>query len=121
MNSGVPHGSVLGPILFLVFINDLPNKIRSKVRLFADDTAVYLAVSNIHDAKILQANLDQLQLWEKEWDMQFNPSKCTVLHITRSKKHSHHNMDKYWNGQAVLSIYVLTSAKIFLGTVISRE
>ena len=75
----------LGPILFLVFINDLPEHIKSKVRLFADDTAVYLAVSNLEHAQILQEDLDRLAKWSSEWDMEFNPSKCTVIHVTRSK------------------------------------
>ena len=52
---------MLGPILFLVFINDLPEHIKSKVRLFADDTAVYLAVSNLEHAQILQEDLDRLR------------------------------------------------------------
>jgi len=85
VTSGVPQGSVLGPILFLIYINDLPDDISAKVRLFADDTAAYLAVSSLHDASVLQRDMDKLQLWERSWDMEFNPSKCTVLHITRAK------------------------------------
>ena len=85
VTSGVPQGSVLGPILFLIYINDLPDKTRSKVQLFADDTAIYLAVSNLEDAQILQQDLDHLHLWELDWDMEFNPSKCVVIHITRSR------------------------------------
>ena len=80
---GVPQGSVLGPILFLAYINDLPDKVKSQVRLFADDTTAYLAITKLSDSDQLQADLDILQEWELRWDMQFNPSKCQVIHITR--------------------------------------
>ncbi|MCG7865188.1 MAG: hypothetical protein JAY74_02330 [Candidatus Thiodiazotropha taylori] len=86
VTSGVPQGSVLGPLLFLLYINDLPENIQSQVRLFADDTAVYLTVSSLQDSQVLQSDLDSLQRWERTWDMEFNPSKCQVLHITRSRK-----------------------------------
>ena len=76
---------MLGLILFLVFINDLPEHIKLKVRLFADDTAVYLAVSNLEHAQILQEDLDRLAKRSLKWDMEFNPSKCTVIHVIRSK------------------------------------
>ena len=85
VTSGVPQDSVLGAILFLIYINDLPDKTRSKVQLFADDTAIYLAVSSLEDAQILQQDRDHLHLWELDWDMEFNPSKCVVIHITRSR------------------------------------
>ena len=86
VTSGVPQGSVLGPLLFLLYINDLPENIQSQVRLFADDTAMYLTVSNLQDSQVLQTDLESLQHWEQTWDMEFNPNKCQVLHITRSKK-----------------------------------
>ena len=85
LTSGVPQGSVVGHILFLIDINDLLDDIRSRVRLFADDTAVYLAVTSLQDAQLLQQDLDSLQSWEDKWDMEFNPSKCTVIQVTRSK------------------------------------
>ena len=86
VTSGVPQGSVLGPLLFLLYINDLPENIQSQVRLFADDTAVYLTVDSQNDSIILQNDLDTLQKWELTWDMEFNPSKCQVLHISRAQQ-----------------------------------
>ena len=86
VSSRVPQGSVFGPILFLLYINDLPDNIQSNVRLFADETPVYLTVHGQEDADILQDDLNVLQEWEKAWDMEFNPSKCQVLHISRSRK-----------------------------------
>ena len=77
------QGSVLRPILFLAYINDLPEHVRSRVRLFADDTAMYLCISNISETNILQEDLYKLEKWEEVWDMSFNPSKCQVLHVTR--------------------------------------
>ena len=85
VTSGVPQGSVIGPLYFLIYINDLPANIKSQVRLFADDTAVYLTINTPEDSKTLQNDLDTLEKWEKEWDMEFNPSKCQVLHITKRK------------------------------------
>ena len=73
--SGVPQGSVPGPILFLVYINDLPEQIKLRVRLFVDDTAVYLALSSHTEDQVLENDLLSLEKWEKMWDMNFNPSK----------------------------------------------
>ena len=85
VTSGVPQGSVMGPILFLVYINDLPDELSSQVRLFADDTAVYLTIGGADDGKVLQNDLDRLSVWEIRWDMEFNPSKCQVVQVTSSK------------------------------------
>ena len=85
VSSGVPQGSVLGPLLFLAYINDLPTQVKSRVRLFADDTAIYLAVTQEKQSQTLQTDLHTLELWERKWDMEFNPTKCQVIHITRSK------------------------------------
>ena len=80
VTSGVPQGSVIGPILFLVYINDLPDTVASKTRLFADDTVIYNTSEN-HQS--LQKDLDALQAWEKEWKMEFNPLKCECHDVTR--------------------------------------
>ena len=84
VKTGVPQGSVLGPCLFLCYINDLPLKISSPSRLFADDTAVYRSITSPQDPAKLQEDLHRLEEWEKEWDMAFHPDKCCVLSFTRS-------------------------------------
>ena len=85
--SGVPQGSVLGPCLFLAYINDMPEKLSALARLFADDTAVYKTISNGHDqAGATTKDLQRLADWEESWDMEFHPTKCQTLSITRSRK-----------------------------------
>ena len=79
---GVPQGSVLGPCLFLFFINDMAEKLQSSIRLFADDTIVYLAVDSQCDAMALQHDLDLLAEWEQTWQMEFHSDKCQVLRGT---------------------------------------
>ena len=86
VTSGVPQGSVVGPALFLVFINDLAETLTSQVRLFADDTVLFRQVSNVEQARLLQQDLDKLSVWEKKWQMAFHPKKCQVLRISRSRK-----------------------------------
>ena len=61
VSSGVPQGSMLGPLLFLIYIIDLPMNVKSKVRLFADDTALYLTISTSSQSEILQKDLDNLE------------------------------------------------------------
>ena len=76
--SGIPQGSILGPVLFTLFINDLPKCVESVCKIFADDTKMYNAASN-HD--ILQHDIDNLVHWSNLWDLHFNASKCKVMHI----------------------------------------
>ncbi len=85
VSSGVPQGSVLGPCLFLFYINDMPDNVESTVRLFADDTIVYAALKPTSNSITLQHDLDKLARWEKDWNMEFHPDKCEVIPITRKK------------------------------------
>lgn len=88
VESGVPQGSVLGPLLFLVYINDLPNSLdqRTNVRLFADDCLLYRPIMGPDDSAQLQADLGMLTDWETKWQMSFNPTKCETIHITTKKQ-----------------------------------
>ena len=81
VTSGVPQGSVLGPILFLCYINDLPPVIPNKVKVFADDTKIYSEVDNVKDCRNLQKDLDQISDWSKGWELKFHPQRCKILRI----------------------------------------
>ena len=84
--SGVPQGSVLGPLLFLVYINDIDEGILSKISKFADDTKLCREIGNDLDAKILQEDLKRLSQWSEDWQMLFNTEKCSVMHIGKKNK-----------------------------------
>ena len=82
-----PQGSVLGPLLFLILINDLPDCVSSStVRLFADDTILYRRITSPADSERLQKDLDALQNWESKWLIRFNASKCQAIQVTNKKK-----------------------------------
>ena len=74
INSGVPQGSVLGPLLFLIFINDLPDGITSLCKIFPDDTSLFSKVYDIDiPAKELNSHLEKISKWAFQWKMQFTP------------------------------------------------
>ena len=81
VTSGVPQGSVLGPVLFLIFINDLDKDLESCVLKFADDTKLFRGITETQDNVTLQKDLVVLQRWSENWQMQFNVDKCKVMHI----------------------------------------
>ncbi len=85
VKSGVPQGSVLGPLLFLIYINDLAKQTDATVRLFADDCVMYSSIKNTTDCEGLQHDLDLLHQWEKRWLLKFNVKKCNVLRATHAK------------------------------------
>jgi len=70
--SGVPQGSVLGPLLFTIFIDDIDEDLKSKIAKFADDTNIGKAVKAVRDSEELQEDLDKLYIWSQTWLMEFN-------------------------------------------------
>ena len=81
--SGVPH-SVLGPLLFLLYVNELPSWIKCDMKMFADDTKLWCRIKTDAESVVLQADLDSLQSWSDTWQLKFNADKCKVMHIGHS-------------------------------------
>ena len=115
VTSGVPHGSVLGPILFLIFINDISSNIRSQLHLFAD-CLIYRMIESAEDRHILQQDLDQLSSWADTWQMTFNVKKCYLMHVTSSRrKPSQHAY--YMKGQELSNV----DQNPYLGVILSHD
>ena len=86
INAGVPQSSILGPMLFLNYINDIVNNISCNIKLFADDTSLYLVVDNEYEtADQLNKDIDSIHQWSQKWLIKFNPDKTEIMTI--SKKH----------------------------------
>lgn len=84
VKSGVPQGTVLGPLMFLLYINDISNNISSTIRLFADDCIIYRIIDTENDSQTLQRDLDIISCWTETWQMQLNIDKCAIVRCTRS-------------------------------------
>ena len=98
VTSGVPQGSVLGPILFLIFINDLPLEVISHVSLFADDSKLFTKIvaehnkgtDNHNGTEALQRDLNSVKEWASRWKMEFNVDKCKIMHLgPKNLKHTY--------------------------------
>ena len=89
VGSGIPQGTVLGPLLFLCHINE---HVISQIRLFADDCLLYRPINSPKDHQILQQDLNNLQIWAKEWGMKFNAKKCYLL-STKNKSTYFYTID----------------------------
>jgi len=115
VTSGVPQGTVLAPLLFLCYINDLPNQIKSTVRLYADDVLLYTTINSNADCVRLQNDLDLLDKWAIDWEMKFNFTKCEFLRISKRK---HPILSTYSIGEYV--IQEVTTIK-YLGVTINSQ
>ena len=81
--SDVPQGTVLGPLLFSLHINDIMSDIESEIRFFADDCVSYREIKDMEDTLKLQKDIDRLGIWVRKWGMRFQPVKCNIMQLTK--------------------------------------
>jgi hypothetical protein len=98
--SGVPQGSVLGPLLFVIFINDLASQIKNNPKLFADDTKMIGIIKDKNDSISMQNDINLISKWCETWQMSLNESKCKVIHIGKSNQKFNYHI----NGHQVLKV-----------------
>ena len=84
VKSGIPQGSVLGPLLFILYVNDIPNLIESSCKMFADDTKIYSVIKSFDDTLRLQDDIDRLMKWSSIWLLRFNAAKCKIMQLGNS-------------------------------------
>ena len=115
VQSGVPQGTVLGPLLFLIYINDICEGLASNIRLFADECLLYRAIKSSIDVGHFQDDLNRLQAWCRTWQMNFNVKKCSIMHLSRRHQPI---TDKYSLNGTVLST---VSSHPYLGIEIQND
>ena len=91
ITSGVPQGSVLGPMLFIVYLSDINNAITSQIKLFSDDRLLYINIRSQNNKVILQNDLDTISIWAEKWLMELTINKCSVLSITLKRNSNFHD------------------------------
>ncbi len=81
----MPQGSVIGPLLFVIYINDLPDNTESSVYMFADDTKCFKEIGSLEDQGSLQRDLERLENWSEDWLLEFHSEKCKVMTVTKQR------------------------------------
>ncbi|BHF73635.1 hypothetical protein SprV_0401671700 [Sparganum proliferum] len=117
VESGVPQGSVLGPTLFIIYINDRVHELDCGVSMFADDMKLWSVIRTADDEQHLQVNLTRIQEWSNDWLLPFNEKKCSILRVGRARSPNY--MAYYLNdmplhevdSQKDLGVWITTSPK----------
>lgn len=119
VTSGVPQGSILGPLLFLVYANDMPDHVSqgSNIAIYADDSKLYRTIDSTSSSTSLQADLDSLHIWSRVNVMDFSTSKCKVLKMSRKKLARSLPRDYHLNGQKLDSVVEIRD----LGVIVTRD
>lgn len=91
--SGVPQGSILGPVLFTIYVNDIPSEIESLISMYADDTKIYTAIISESSITSLKSDLRRLEAWAKRMQMKFHPAKCKVMHLGKTNPKATYDME----------------------------
>jgi hypothetical protein len=95
IRAGLPQISKLGPLLFIIFINDIVNEMNAEIKLFADDTSLYLIVDNPSDtAFLLNQDLNQIQRWSEKWLVKLNPNTIETMVISSKRNKAYHPLYK---------------------------
>jgi hypothetical protein len=118
--SGVPQGSVLGPLLFVIFINDLVETLHNFMRMYADDTKLMRRATTMLDRERLQEDIDKCVEWARTWLMKFNVDKCKVMHVGRNNKKSTHEYTMK-DEQGLTRTLAVTQLERYLGILVSND
>ena len=113
VSSGVPQGSVLGPVLFLIFVNDLVEELECPALMFADDAKIFVRINSDDDIQAMKRDLHKLENWSDKWLLEFNPDKCTTMHIG----HRNPEISYQLNGREIKS----TEGERDLGVLIAKD
>jgi hypothetical protein len=115
--SGIPQGSVLGPLLFIIYINDLPDVVASICKLYADDNKLIKKVVTIEDEKTLQDDIDKLVEWSHNWQIKFNIKKCHIMHFGKNNRMQTY----YMNNDSVRHELGTSNEERDIGVIVSKD